>query len=857
MDRLLGLVGVADVGGTPVHVQVVGETDAGRLLVQRVGRQEPVTLIERTAFVAELAIAPEPLSDGVRSAALDLSQAIERAKAMAGTDHLLDQEDYQILHDELEETDQYPFAAALVEHGVQVRTGGRQAVQDVVTDPHGEADGLALHPEPWASPGGAGEAAGAGMDGQDAPAFAPWDPGGQGDGISNEEAHTEHEFPGVRTLAQRDYGQASNATNETMPSHIWTHEVSMAAIHAGVPAAFVDKMRDRISRAYGAGEAVWMVADELVFRWQRSEIEDRSDHEMDFLRQTHPKEGVRGRSAQFQPGQVICQDCGKTFDQADAVVPGHCPACADHDYPFVEDARKRGQVNRLTVDPEDLAADYKARGLERTRAWGEFVKDRALQPEMDAKQFYAIFDQVSPARLPGPSYETAADFQATHLDTLTDTKVQITPTDFGHKLVWEGGMTGSNPGPLDEGRFKPIARKRAGHPAVDQARRIFQVELAGAEEQLGLGLDHEVRTGGTENVEEVCFECGVPWNPASGFVAGPQDTPFCKGCSDAAARWVERWTQSKGRRRGPPYFYDHNTPVDTTDLPLDDGKEAAEPCKEYCGEPDCPALDLPDHEAEMGWSGSELVDERWASVSMMDIAKHPLGRPHHDLEKDSDLGTPSGRERGLNPSVHEQANQAYGSDNQFEDADLHMGRVRTPGRLNLSDYFGPVGKCLACGAMATKEAFKMVDGWERCPACRSDRVGFIDAGKGMRDLVAGEADAYETAPPLSKGDGEGVFDDQPDGVTIQPHASAGRSAQGIGISGDAFEDPGAGEPLDPHDEDAAPDPKDFGVMVSMRQLAQGVDNRSSDPNVQTDVDEQQGDRGIARPPAVEDVRYPR
>jgi hypothetical protein len=79
------------------------------------------------------------------------------------------------------------------------------------------------------------------------------------------------------------------------------------------------------------------------------------------------------------------------------------------------------------------------------------------------------------------------------------------------------------------------------------------------------------------------------------------------------------------------------------------------------------------------------------------------------------------------------------------------------------------------------------------------------------------------------------------------------------VAGDAYEDPGAGEPLDSHDEDAPPDPKDFGVMASrsMREVAQGVDNRMSDPNVQTNVDEQMDDRAIARPPEDEAVRYAR
>lgn len=510
--KLLGAVGIADLSGEPVHVRVVGETDQHRLLVQPVGRDVPAVVIERRRFVSELSVAPAPLSDEVRRAALDLSQAIERAKAMAGTDHLLDQEDYRIIHDELDETDQYPFAAALIEHGVHVRTG-RVAIVDVVTDPHGEVDGLARHPEPWASPGGAGEARGRGEDPQDAPAGYPWSPADSGDGISNEEAHTELEFPWPRKVE----GQAGG----------------------------------------------W---DDVLL----------------------------------------------------------------------------AQIDKA---------------IEEGGGWANMK------------------------RLPG-----------------------------GEDAIW------------------------------DLIERDILLE-------------------------------------EDGFV----------------------------RRRQP----------------------SDPPRKRYDPEEE------EGHEAEMGWSGTELVDERWAeivaSVSMTDLVRNPHSRPKHDLEKDSDANTPSGRDRSLNPSIHEEIGEAYGSNNQFEDPDLHLGRS-------------------------------------------------------MRDIIAMEGQPYQTNVPIAEGEGEGVHDEPDlDEVVIQPHASiehlcrhgrddpfcpacvrgarhAQQLDQDIGIAGDAYEDPGAGEPLDAHDEDATPDPKDFGVMVgrSMRELiGQAVDNRMSDPDVQTNVDEQQNDRAIARPPDDEPVRYAR
>lgn len=63
----------------------------------------------------------------------------------------------------------------------------------------------------------------------------------------------------------------ANGTCETMPSHIWTHAVSLAAIRLGVPAdALSDRdLRARMSRAYAAGEPMWMFVHELVMRHER------------------------------------------------------------------------------------------------------------------------------------------------------------------------------------------------------------------------------------------------------------------------------------------------------------------------------------------------------------------------------------------------------------------------------------------------------------------------------------------------------------------------------------------------------------------------------------------------------------
>lgn len=100
-------------------------------------------------------------------------------------------------------------------------------------------------------------------------------------------------------------------------------------------------------------------------------------------------------------------------------------------------------ANRLTANAADLAAEYKYRGLERHLAWDTFVHDRGLKPEMNAKEFYAIFDSVSPCPI---DKRTMVEFDATHMDTLLNVPCQITDDERGvHHIVWSHGVSGSNP----------------------------------------------------------------------------------------------------------------------------------------------------------------------------------------------------------------------------------------------------------------------------------------------------------------------------------------------------------------------------------------------------------------------------
>lgn len=115
--------------------------------------------------------------------------------------------------------------------------------------------------------------------------------------------------------------------------------------------------------------------------------------------------------------------------------------------------------NRLTASVENLAADYKHKGYERHYAWDRFIIERGLIPGIDAKQFYAIFDRVSPYPLDG--VESVA-FSPTHMDYLLPDRpiaVQMTTLENGvTEVVWANGSTGSYPPcfPPDPARFVKI-----------------------------------------------------------------------------------------------------------------------------------------------------------------------------------------------------------------------------------------------------------------------------------------------------------------------------------------------------------------------------------------------------------------
>jgi len=90
----------------------------------------------------------------------------------------------------------------------------------------------------------------------------------------------------------------------------------------------------------------------------------------------------------------------------------------------------------------ELAAEYKARGYADYYAWDRYVADTGLKPEVDAKEFYRIFKTVGAADL-GPKLPQG--WTATHIDTLANRQVQIKHDGGIYLMVWDNGVTGSDP----------------------------------------------------------------------------------------------------------------------------------------------------------------------------------------------------------------------------------------------------------------------------------------------------------------------------------------------------------------------------------------------------------------------------
>jgi len=114
------------------------------------------------------------------------------------------------------------------------------------------------------------------------------------------------------------------------------------------------------------------------------------------------------------------------------------------------------RIQRLTARAADLAADYRARGLNRFVAWDTFVKDRALKPEMGAKKFYALYESVVPCYLDNI---ISVPWEPTHWDTFLDWPVQIKRRDDCWQLLRQNGANGSEPGDVLPTRYVALAER--------------------------------------------------------------------------------------------------------------------------------------------------------------------------------------------------------------------------------------------------------------------------------------------------------------------------------------------------------------------------------------------------------------
>lgn len=104
--------------------------------------------------------------------------------------------------------------------------------------------------------------------------------------------------------------------------------------------------------------------------------------------------------------------------------------------------------SRENMSAADMAADYKARGMDKYRAWDQFIIDKQLKPGMNAKDFYSIYESVTPKLF--KDIEIKGEIKPTHIlkekgiDTPKEVQI-LENTDDYVKWVTKNGMTGSTP----------------------------------------------------------------------------------------------------------------------------------------------------------------------------------------------------------------------------------------------------------------------------------------------------------------------------------------------------------------------------------------------------------------------------
>lgn len=106
-------------------------------------------------------------------------------------------------------------------------------------------------------------------------------------------------------------------------------------------------------------------------------------------------------------------------------------------------------ANLQQFSNSELAGDYKARGIDRQSSYSQFVKDRNLNPGIDAKDFFAIYDlaiaklisrHIVNEKVEGMTHiltETYSDIPK-HIKLLQEHETHI-------EWVTDFGMSGSTP----------------------------------------------------------------------------------------------------------------------------------------------------------------------------------------------------------------------------------------------------------------------------------------------------------------------------------------------------------------------------------------------------------------------------
>ena len=103
-----------------------------------------------------------------------------------------------------------------------------------------------------------------------------------------------------------------------------------------------------------------------------------------------------------------------------------------------------------------IASECKALGMDKYRAWDELIIRRGLKPEIDADQYYAIFEAASPKL---KEITLPSDYSPTHFDKLLQRNCQLKSMDGYYDIVWEDGHTGGCPFALhDTTRFEELVR---------------------------------------------------------------------------------------------------------------------------------------------------------------------------------------------------------------------------------------------------------------------------------------------------------------------------------------------------------------------------------------------------------------